>query len=318
MSTPPVSLNVLSDHPVVPTTAGNGRSDKLVALYRSADYTVAAGVVPNKEVVLATFSPDDPSTDVDAFSLEPYYLALYKERFPKTSDGQTVLGYQDPTIVPANDSNPFAPGQLGIMASQLYRRSSGQVGTNLVYYDSPTDSVRDVLTSDGLRQLGITKAYATVKEGELLTASAPPEPSVLIFQYTVSNSNIGLGLIEEGEVTTAVPFRTASEDSSNHVSPAGAPVKLANGNLLLLYNRCRNHECGVAYMVLDCNTGAIPVITHVSSDFIIRADPKQLGGWGVAWGAFASSVTLQADGKIEVLYSVNGNNCRRSVLQVST
>jgi|GEM_PF-3937789 len=317
MSVPPVSLTVLNDRPVVLSTAGNGRSGKLVALYRSADYTVAASVVPDDEVVLATFGPNDLDSDVGTFSLESYYLALSKERFPKTSGGRAVLGYQDPTMITASDNNPFSPGQLGIMASQLYRRSFGRVGTNLVYYDSPTDSLRDVLTSDGLRQLGIRKATAAVKEGELLIASAPPEPSALIFQYSVLNSNIGIGLIEAGKVTTAVPFRTAAEDGSTHVSPAGAPVKLENGNLLLLYNRCRNSECGVAYMVLDPNVDAIPAITHVSSDFIIRVDPKQVHGWRDALRAFASSVTLQADGTIEVLYDVNGDSCRRAVLQVS-
>lgn len=317
MSALSVSLDVVSDDPAVLIMASKPKYGSLVALYRSADNTVAAGVLPDEEVVLATFRSDGADTEPGTFSLAPYYLALYKERFPLTSTGRSVLGYRDPTMIHATAVNPFSPEHLGIMASQVYRGSFGRVGTNLIYYDTPTDSVRDVLTSARLRQLGIPKATAVVKEGELLISLAPPELSVLIFQYSTDASNIGVGLIEDSQVITAVPFWTAADDGSSHVSPAGAPVQLADGRLLLFYNRCRGREHGVAYMILDLAADVIPVVTAISDDFVIRADVTQHRRWWELPKAFASSATLMPDGTIEVLYYVNGSTCRRAVLQVS-
>lgn len=195
--------------------------------------------------------------------LEDMEPVLSKERFPVALEGARVIAYEDGTA-----------NRNGLYASQVCEGGpDGRPYVNLVHFNTSTGELKTVASplDAKVQALNLDKSMTItmVKEAEEMVVNGQ---KYLLFEYYAqplftpeqteeeklqldivrSASRISIGkLNEDGELIDVRPFHTSEEEGSQHVSTAGKPLKLADGRILLFFNRRKDGIWGVTHMVLD-------------------------------------------------------------------
>jgi len=302
-----IHIEVTKNQPIrFPDTPIEGiASQGIMSLSHACENVFYARGVPENTIFRTILSEDQGE-----LLLKDPKLVLSSQMFPTTHDGKKVIGYEDPTFI-SKDTNPFCPNEDAFLTSQVYKMNEGnKLAVNLVYIgldkEENVTHLRTILTPEDIIQSGIVKACDMVKEGELFLPDDGRK--FLFFEYGGSDdenfkSNIGIAEIKNGTIypNSISKFYTADEDNSEHISTDSNPIPINEDLNLLFFNRRRNNEWGITFMLFDNFLN----IQHVHPDLIIRA-PKTTGlGPGNQLIAFLSHITNKGNGEIEVLYHVN-------------
>lgn len=244
------------------------------------------------------------------FSLQNLELVVSSNTFPRTHDGKEVIGYEDPTYVKAQ-INPFELNQEALLCTQVYvLENSNKLYTNLVYIgldkNGKPKELTPVLTPEMLISFEIAKDVDMVKEGELIKTKNGK--TFLLFEYGGSlngepfSSHLGIGEINDGKIINCRNFYTAHDDNSDHVSTISPPLSLDENIGALFFNRSRNKQWGISYMLINMDNLEI---LSVCENNIIQA-PQGIGpGPGGQLIAFGSHASKNGNGEIELFYHVN-------------
>lgn len=287
--------------PILPIQ--NIASSGVMALSKARENIVYGRGIPENTIFRARLNTPGE------LGLDNFELVVSKDDFPITSDGSKVSGYEDPTFID-KEINPFFYGEDGILCSQTYRlNTSNKLEVNLVYIglniDGKATHIQTVLTPKSLVEAKIVKTADMVKEGEIFVQK--DGRIYLLFEYGGSDngkdftSNISIAEIKNGMIHSIAKFYTAGEDNSEHLSTDSNPIQLIDDTNLLFFNRRRNNEWGVTYLLFGDNFQII----FVCPDFLVRA-PTNIGlGPNAQLIAFTSQVVNHNNESIEVFYHVN-------------
>ena len=164
---------------------------------------------------------------------------------------------------------------------------------------------------------GVAFNVDMVKEGELFSRN--DGKTFMLFEYACSHevepksSNIGLAVIENGQVIKCQRFWTAIEDGSEHISTDSCLLQLSETTYLLFYNRCRGKEWGINCMIVDIENLRPE---ELSPGWVVQAPTNEGLGPGDQLIAFVSNVSLQSDGSIGIFYHVNDNRPYYALLKL--
>ncbi len=294
-----------------PTTIGLAVDDQrrfhggLMALSRGTEGVVLGRTVPDNQIFSARLSDAGVLTHLKVF-LDPQ----------KTTGCNGAVGFEDPTNLAALFGfNPFGRrDEQGMLLTATFAKPDAEgVTAELWYCNLLTKEMRAVLTPTDVMRAGLCGYCDMVKEGELARAYGR---RWILFEYGDGvASHLGAAYIDNGGVANISGFWTAEADGSEHVSTAGGPIRLSDSLYLLLYNRRRNNEWGVAYMTIDLSR-EWPEVCEVSPDWLIRAHVADRGPDDQLI-AFGSCVTYQGGTRAEVLYHINDNRCARQLIDWS-
>lgn len=247
-------------------------------------------------------------------SLQNLELLVSVNTFPKTHNGEKVIGYEDPTYIKAQN-NPFKEEE-GFLCTQVYvLKSSNKIYTNLVYIglDKNGKSIKPVpvLTPEILITFGIAKDVDMVKEGEIIKTKNGK--TFLLFEYggTLNgepfSSHIGICEIEKGTITRCRNFYTSHDDKSDHVSTVSPPIPLNENIGVLFFNRSRNKQWEISYMLVDIENLDMENLNIISvNECSVLQAPQDIGlGPGGQLIAFGSHASKNETGEIELFYHVN-------------
>ncbi len=295
-----------------------------MALTRAGGTTVYARGVPENTIVRATLEDNE---------LTNLTLVLSPAMYPQTHDKQPVVGYEDPTFMPAS-TNPFGR-EDALLCTQVFPSNErpGKVETNLVYValdgSGAPASVRPILTPAMLVDAGVADVAYMAKEAELIRHDGR---EYLLFEYNSVHgdepkaSHIGICEILDGKCACLRRFWTAADDGSAHVSTCGSPLVRIKGGSLLFFNRRRDSPdamvWGIACALVhpsnwDAIAGMAPL--WLQPDLLIGppdgttvADKGRSGAGQLI--NFGSCVSLLPDNTIEVLSHVRDDRPYRTVL----
>ena len=299
----------------IPKVASGG----IMALTSARDNILYGRGVPENTIFRARLNYDNVS---DGLVLTNVELVLSAEMYPATFNGKKVIGYEDPTFVDKK-CNPFAIDEEGFMCSQVYQNDKKEgVYTNLVYVgldgNGEPKCPLTILTPEMIMDFGVAFNVDMVKEGELFSRD-DDRKTYMLFEYAGSHegepnsSNIGLAVIENGQVTKCQRFWTAIEDGSEHISTDSSLLQLSETTYLLFFNRCRGKEWGINCMTVNMKDLKPE---EISPDWIVQAPSNEGLGPGDQLIAFVSSVAIQSDGNIEIFYHVNDNRPYYALLKL--
>lgn len=290
-------------------------SEGIMSLTRAGTNLVYGRGVPENTIFRAKLN------NTGSPYLDNLELVVSKDDFPHTHDAKKVIGYEDPTFI-GKEINPFFQGENGILCSQTYKLKEKKLGVNLVYIglskNGKATHIYTILTPQDIVKANVALEADMVKEGELFIQKDGRK--YLFFEFGGSDngkdftSNIGLAEIKDGKTTSISKFYTAEVDNSEHISTDSNPLPLTDDLNLLFFNRRRNNEWGITYMIFNNNFN----IQFVYPDFLIRA-PKNIGfGPHNQLIAFVSHLLFVGDKEYEVFYHVNDKRPYYALINIET
>ena len=224
-------------HIVAPKITGINDCGEMALVPLSSGRVIGRGLLEGGGSCI--FAGNIIQKDQSTPTLLPTRVILSPVQRPLTAAGETVVGYEDPTLIEPV-YNPFEPDRRGILLTEAYRLSDGgAINTNLLYFGLETGMIQTVLTPLQALALGLRSCYKTldmVKEAEIF--SLGPWQGFLIEVGADGHSRIAHMTLNGTAVTSVQPFMDPCAGSwySDHVSPASMPIPLTDRSAIVLIN----------------------------------------------------------------------------------